>query len=64
VDVEIGVAVRLTDFGRIDVRQPVIGDDFAGNVEDQSAERIYVESVVMCSESYFPGKSPRTGIVH
>ncbi len=32
---DVAVAVRAADLGRVDVRQPVIGDDLAGNVEDQ-----------------------------
>jgi hypothetical protein len=29
VDVEVGLAVRLADFRRVDVGQPVVGDDLA-----------------------------------
>ncbi len=45
VDVEIGFTVRLPDFRRINVRQPVVGNHLAGNVEDQPAERIALVGV-------------------
>ena len=42
---EIGVAVRLADLRRVDVRQPVVGDHLAGDVEDQPAERVTLVGV-------------------
>lgn len=37
---DIPRAMRLADFRRIDMRQPVVGDDLAGQVEDRPAKRI------------------------
>ena len=45
VDVHVAVAVRLADLRRVDVRQPVVGDDLARHVEDQPAERIALVGV-------------------
>ena len=45
VNMEIGLAVRLPDFRRIDVRQPVIGDHLARNVENQPAQGIALVGV-------------------
>ncbi len=45
VDVDVALAVRGAGLGRIDVRQPVVGGDLAGDVEDQPAERIALVGV-------------------
>ena len=37
VNMDVAVAVRFADFGRINVAQPVVGGYFAGNVQDQTA---------------------------
>ena len=42
---DVAVAVRLPDLGRIDVRQPVVGDDLARDVQDQAAERVALVGV-------------------
>jgi hypothetical protein len=38
VDVDVGLAVREADLGRVDVVEPVVGDDLAGDVQDQPAQ--------------------------
>ena len=40
VDVVVALAVRGADLGRVDVFEPVVGDDLARRVQDQAAERI------------------------
>ncbi len=45
VDVDVAIAVRLADLGRVDVREPVVGRDLARHVEDQAAERIALVGV-------------------
>ena len=42
---DVAVAVRAADLGRVDVRQPVVGDDLARHVEDQPAERVALVGV-------------------
>ncbi len=55
VDVDVGVAMRLADLRRIDVRQPIVGDYLARHVEDQSAQRIPLVGV---------GPYPPVGAIH
>ena len=45
VDVEVAAAVRLASLGRVDVAQPVVGDDLARGVEDEPAERVALVGV-------------------
>ena len=45
VDVDVALAVRRADLGRIDVREPVVRDDLAGDVEDETAERVALVGV-------------------
>ena len=40
VDVVVALAVRGADLGRVDVFEPVVGDDLARRVQDQATERI------------------------
>ena len=40
VDVVVAAAVRRRDLGRIDVLEPVVGDDLARRVQDQPPERV------------------------
>ena len=37
---DVAVAVRPADLRRIDMAEPVVGGDLAGDVEDQAAQRI------------------------
>ena len=45
VDVDVAFAVRAPDLRRVDVGQPVVGDDLARDVEDQAAQRIALVGV-------------------
>ena len=36
----VAFAVGITDFGIINMRQPVVGSNFASHIENQSAERV------------------------
>ena len=40
VNMKIRDAMRFANFGRIHMGQPVIGDNLARNVENQSAQRV------------------------
>ena len=40
VDVVVALAVRGADLGRVDVFEPVVGDDLARRVQDEATERI------------------------
>ncbi|MNI72214.1 hypothetical protein D3C73_1281420 [compost metagenome] len=40
MDVEVAVAMRLARLGREHVRQPIVGRDLAGNVQDQAAQAV------------------------
>ncbi len=42
---DVAVAMRVADLGRVDVRQPVVRDDLARHVEDQPAERVALVGV-------------------
>ena len=42
---DVALAVRAADLRRVDVRQPVVGDDLARHVEDQAAERVALVGV-------------------
>ena len=45
MDVDIAVPMRMADFGCVDVRQPIVGDDLARDVEDQAAQRVALVGV-------------------
>ncbi len=40
VDVDVGLPVGLPGFGRVDVVEPVVGDDLTRDVEDEPTQRI------------------------
>ena len=42
---DVAVAVRLADLARVDVREPVVRDDLARDVEDEPAERVALVGV-------------------
>ena len=45
VDVEVRVAVGLAGGGRVDLAEPVVGDDLAGGVEHHPAQRVALVGV-------------------
>ncbi|MCY1226737.1 hypothetical protein D3C72_1544670 [compost metagenome] len=45
MDMQVAVAMRLPGFGAEDVRQPVVGRDLAGDIEDQSAQAVALVGV-------------------
>ena len=45
VDVEVRVAVGLAGDGRVDLAEPVVGDDLAGGVEHHPAQRVALVGV-------------------
>ena len=45
VNVNVALAVRLADVGRIHMREPVIGRDLARHVQDEAAQRIALVGV-------------------
>ena len=45
VDVEVRVAVGLAGGGRVDLAEPVVGDDLAGGVEHHPAQRVSLVGV-------------------
>ena len=40
VNVKVGLTVALTDFGRVDVVEPIVGDHLARNIENQAAQTV------------------------
>ena len=40
MDVDVGLAVRVANFGGVDMGQPVVGNDLARHVQDQPAQRV------------------------
>ena len=45
MNVNVGIAVRGTDFRRVDVVEPVVGDDLAGHVENEAAQAVALVGV-------------------
>ncbi len=45
VDVQVALAMRVPGLGAVDVREPVVGGDLAGHVQDQAAQAVALVGV-------------------